>query len=189
MIEGIVWGCLMWAWVGLEVLVALITRTRRGGGDVQDRGSMLMLWAIICASVSLSSWMRYAVPASIHNAGHWLRPLSIALLAAGLVLRLTAIFTLGKSFSANVAILDQQRLLRTGLYSLVRHPSYSGLLLIFLAVGLHGGNWASLAFAVVPTTLVLLYRIHIEEAVLRGAFGSEYVEYSRVTKRLIPGVF
>ena len=108
---------------------------------------------------------------------------------AGLAIRLTAIFTLGKSFSANVAIRTEQTIQRTGLYRFVRHPSYLGLLLIFLAVGLRTRNWASLAMVLIPTTLVLLYRISIEEPALREHFFEDFAAYSRETKRLIPGVF
>jgi protein-S-isoprenylcysteine O-methyltransferase Ste14 len=62
----------------------------------------------------------------------------------------------------------------------------------------HGGRtllspgtlgWLSLAVMLVPTTLALLYRIHVEEAALNEAFGEEYAAYSQVTRRLIPGIF
>jgi protein-S-isoprenylcysteine O-methyltransferase Ste14 len=111
------------------------------------------------------------------------------MLIAGLTLRWAAVFSLGKSFSSNVAIHETQTVRKTGLYRWVRHPSYSGLLLCFLAVGLHTCNWISMLVMVLPTLAVLLYRIHVEEIALREAFGVEYAEYSRVTKRLIPGVY
>jgi protein-S-isoprenylcysteine O-methyltransferase Ste14 len=41
----------------------------------------------------------------------------------------------------------------------------------------------------VPSFAALLYRIHVEEKALCDAFGEEYQEYSRITKRLIPGVY
>jgi protein-S-isoprenylcysteine O-methyltransferase Ste14 len=56
-------------------------------------------------------------------------------------------------------------------------------------MGLRTRNWLGLAFSVVPPLLALLYRIHVEEAALTGAFGEQYTEYSRTTKRLIPGVY
>jgi protein-S-isoprenylcysteine O-methyltransferase Ste14 len=96
---------------------------------------------------------------------------------------------LGSAFSANVAIRDTQKVRTTGLYHFVRHPSYLGLVLIFLAIGIYSRNWLSLAVTVVPPTVALLYRIHVEEATLREAFGEEYTAYSRTTKRLVPGVF
>jgi protein-S-isoprenylcysteine O-methyltransferase Ste14 len=62
------------------------------------------------------------------------------------------------------------------------------MLLVFLAIGIHSRYWLSLAFAIVPTTLALLYRIHVEEKALNEAFGDEYAAYSKRTKRLIPAV-
>jgi len=50
-------------------------------------------------------------------------------------------------------------------------------------------NWACLALMLIAPTLAVLYRIHIEEQALLGAFGAEYADYSRTTKRLIPGVY
>jgi protein-S-isoprenylcysteine O-methyltransferase Ste14 len=107
----------------------------------------------------------------------------------GLAVRITAIVTLGKFFTVNVATHASQTIQRRGLYSVVRHPSYLGLEICFLAVGLHSRNWACLALMLLLPTLAVLYRIHVEEQALLGAFGAEYAEYSRTTKRLIPGVY
>jgi len=183
------WNWLIWAWCALEILVAVITRTRRSDGKVQDRGSMLLLWIAIFSSITACEWIKAAVPAThLHNAD-WLKPFSLAFFLAGLVIRLTAIFTLGKSFSVNVAIRAGQTVQRTGLYRIVRHPSYLGLLILFLAVGLHARNWISLLVVLVPTTAALLYRIHVEEAALVAHFGNDYATYCKTTKRLIPGVY
>jgi protein-S-isoprenylcysteine O-methyltransferase Ste14 len=110
-------------------------------------------------------------------------------LILGLGVRAVAIVTLGKAFSANVAMLPGQRLKRTGLYGLVRHPSYLGLEMIFLAFALHSRTWACFAVVLVPPTLAVLLRIEVEEKALRLAFGADYEDYSRHTKRLIPGVY
>jgi protein-S-isoprenylcysteine O-methyltransferase Ste14 len=107
----------------------------------------------------------------------------------GLAVRWTAILTLGKAFSSNVAIQESQTIQRSGLYSIVRHPSYLGMLIIFFAIGVHARNWLAFAVVMVPTTVALLYRIHVEEIALREAFGAEYADYSKSTKRLIPGIY
>jgi protein-S-isoprenylcysteine O-methyltransferase Ste14 len=120
---------------------------------------------------------------------HWLKVAAIAILVAGLAIRWTAILSLGKAFSANVAIRDSQTVYRSGLYRLVRHPSYSGLLLVFAAIALHERNWLAASVVMVPTTAALLYRIHVEEAALHEAFGAQYESYSSRTKRLIPGIY
>ncbi len=121
--------------------------------------------------------------------GQWLRYVCVGLLATGLVIRWTAIYTLGKSFSANVAIHATQKLNQSGLFRWIRHPSYTGMMLIFLAIGLDTKNWLGLAIIVLLPATALLYRMHVEEAALTGAFGAEYVEYSQRVKRLIPGIY
>jgi protein-S-isoprenylcysteine O-methyltransferase Ste14 len=183
---------LYWLWVAVEIYVVFTARIRRGGSTgvtTSDRGSMLVLWVVIFGSISAAFWVSavYA-PASIH-AGHWLRVMADLLLAVGLLVRITAITTLGRSFTANVSIHATQKLHRSGLFHYVRHPSYTGMLLIFLALGLRMQNWLSLSIVMIPPFAALLYRIHVEEAALTGAFGQEYVEYSRTTKRLIPGIY
>ena len=183
------WKVLDWAWIASEVLILVATRTRRSTGNLRDRGSLLILWPVIVASVTVSEWIGAAQQPTMFGGVHWVRTLSAAILAAGLAIRWTAVATLGRSFSANVAIHTSQTLHRTGLFRFVRHPSYSGLLLIFVAVGVHTRNWWGLAVMLIPTTAALLYRIHVEEAALIEAFDQEYRDYSRTTKGLIPGIY
>jgi protein-S-isoprenylcysteine O-methyltransferase Ste14 len=188
------WTWLYWAWVASEVLIAVATHTRHGGGEVRDRGTQLLLWIVFVASITAAIWIYQVAPAPIFGRAHggrahWLRLAGLVILATGLVIRWAAVLNLGRAFSANVAIRDAQRVRTTGLYRYVRHPSYLGLVLIFLAIGIYSRNWISLAIVVVLPTLALLYRIKIEEAALREAFGEEYAAYSRTTKRLIPGIY
>ena len=183
---------LYWLWVAVEIYVVFTARLRRGGSSgitTSDRGSMLLLWVVIGGSITAGFSIAIAhSPAAIH-AGHWLRVTADLLFAAGLLIRITAIYTLGRSFTANVSIHAAQKLHRSGLFRYVRHPSYTGMLLIFLALGLRMQTWLSLTIVMIPPFAALLYRIHVEEAALTGAFGDEYVEYSRTTKRLIPGIY
>jgi protein-S-isoprenylcysteine O-methyltransferase Ste14 len=113
----------------------------------------------------------------------------LSLMLAGLVVRWTAILSLGKAFSANVAIRDGQTVKSDGLFRFVRHPSYTGMLLILAAIGLTTRNWIALLLVVVPSMAALLYRIHVEEAVLEQAFGNAYYGYRVRTSRLLPGIY
>jgi protein-S-isoprenylcysteine O-methyltransferase Ste14 len=177
-----VWG------VG-EILLAVLTQTRRGDGKIQDRGTQVMLWVVIIASFKIEEWMHGFFAVDMPGSYSWLLPASLGILILGLGVRIVAIVTLGGAFSTNVATRAGQGLQRSGLYSLVRHPSYLGLELIFLAFALHTRTWACFAVVLVPPTLAVLYRIHIEEIALHVAFGADYEGYSRSTKRLIPGVY
>ena len=183
------WQIFYWAWVVSEVLVLLITRTRRSSGEVRDRGSLLILWPVIFSSIWLGFWVGATRPHTMFRGAHWPPAVSLALLISGLAIRWTAIAMLGRSFSANVAIHASQKLYTGGLFRLVRHPSYTGMLLIFLAIGIATRNWLSLAILMVPPTAALLYRIHVEESAMGMAFGEEYEAYRRKTKRLIPAVY
>jgi protein-S-isoprenylcysteine O-methyltransferase Ste14 len=177
------------AWALGEILIALFTTTREGAGKIQDRGTQIILWVVIIASFKADEWMHRVFPIDMPGSYNWLRPAAFGILILGLAVRVVAIVTLGRAFSANVATRAGQRLQRSGLYSLVRHPSYLGLELILLAFALHARTWACFAVILVPPTLAVLYRIHVEETALRLAFGAHYEDYSRSTKRLIPGIY
>jgi protein-S-isoprenylcysteine O-methyltransferase Ste14 len=186
---SLVWQLLFYGWFASEILVGVVTRTKRSGGKVQDRGSLLILWIVIATSITACQWISETHAPNMFAGARALKTAGVIVMLAALAIRWTAIFTLGKSFSSNVAIQDSQQITRTGLYRFVRHPSYLGLLLAFLAIGLRSRNWLSFAVVLVPTIAALLYRIHVEEAALAKAFGEEYVAYSKATKRLIPGVY
>jgi len=183
------WQILTWIWLAGEVFIAIFVRSSGKKSNVQDRGTQILIWIVIVASFWIEGWMHSLIPPDMPGSSSWLRPLALGILVLGLVIRTAAILSLGKSFSANVATHAAQKLQRSGLYKIVRHPSYAGLELILLAAGLHSRTWACLAVAFIPPTLAVLYRVHVEEIALRRAFGTEYEDYSRTTKRLVPGLY
>lgn len=180
---------LYWTWVASEVLLQVVAHTSRRSGEVKDRGSLLLLLSAIFGSIWLSSWYRDMHGPTMLAGAAGIRIVALLLLVVGLAIRWTAIFTLGESFSTNVAIHATQTVHKTGLFRWVRHPSYSGMLPIFAAIGIAQRNWVSLAIMLVFPPAALLYRIHVEEMALTEAFGKDYVEYSKTTKRLIPGIY
>ncbi len=186
---AVLWTWLFWAWIASEVALVIATHTRASEGNTQDRGSIFILWSAITASIWASGWIHGHLSATAFSGSPWLKPLTVAVLAAGLIIRWAAILSLGKSFSVNVAIQRSQILYRYGLSRLVRHPSYLGIIFIFVAIGLRSRTWAGLAIMLIAPSAALLYRIRVEEAALQNAFGLEYTAYCKVTKRLIPGIF
>jgi protein-S-isoprenylcysteine O-methyltransferase Ste14 len=175
-------------WPLSEMVLALVSRARRRAAQVRDRGSLILLWVTISIGIAAALFLRGISATKIHLSWPWLS-LALTLLLGGLAIRLTAIITLGRFFTSVVTIQDQHRMVTTGLYRLVRHPSYSGLLLAFLGVACSYGNWLSLVAIFLPITAAVLYRIHVEEAAMMDTFGQEYAEYCRRTHRLIPGIF
>jgi protein-S-isoprenylcysteine O-methyltransferase Ste14 len=186
---SILWNIVYWAWILSEVGLVVVTRTRRGKGDVRDRGSLLILWPTIFVSIWVALQYAATHPHTMLGGAHWLRWVGLGIFLVGFAIRWTAILSLGRSFSVNVAIQPTQTVYRRGLYRLVRHPSYTGMLLLFAGVGFETRNWISLAVMLIPTTAALFYRIHVEEAALLSAFGPAYGDYARSTRRLIPGIY
>jgi protein-S-isoprenylcysteine O-methyltransferase Ste14 len=184
-----IFAILYWAWIATEILLQLVTPTMRHQGKVRDRGSLIVLLAVIFASFWVAMQYGETHPRNILGGAHWLRIPALVMLASGLAVRWAAVFSLGASFSTNVAIHATQKLRTTGLFRLARHPSYTGMLIIFTAVGLYERNWVSLAVLIIFPTAALLYRIHVEEIALVEAFGEEYVEYQRKTRCLIPLIY
>ena len=185
----LLWKILVYGWAGSETLLAIATRTRRGGGKVKDRGSLLVLWVTIFLAISTGEAIHYSMPSNMFGGAHWLIVVAIIVLIVGVTIRGTAILSLGKAFSSNVAIRNNQTIYRGGLYRFLRHPAYTGSLLSFLGLGIQERNWIACIVVVAPITAAFLYRIHVEEAALNEAFGAEYATYSEATWRLIPGIY
>ena len=110
------------------------------------------------------------------------------LFAAGGALRLWPVFVLGHRFSGLVAIQPGHTLVTSGVYGIIRHPSYLGLLVNALgwALTFRAGLGVLLTALMIPP---LLARIRAEERLLRSQFGKEYGAYCARTSRLIPGLY
>ena len=110
--------------------------------------------------------------------GDAIRWLGVVLFAIGGGLRLWPVFVLGHRFSGLVAIQPGHRLVTRGIYGVIRHPSYLGLLISSLGWGLafRSGIGVLLAALLVPP---LLARINAEERLLQSQFGAEYDAYAR----------
>ncbi|OIP61128.1 MAG: hypothetical protein AUK29_10630 [Nitrospirae bacterium CG2_30_53_67] len=88
-----------------------------------------------------------------------------------------------------VQITEKHQLVTHGIYSVIRHPSYTGLILGFLGLLIFlQSTFGILAFIFLALPLYL-YRITIEERALLEAFGEQYVIYRKNTYRLLPLVF
>jgi len=172
-----------------ELGLVLTKRAKDGAAHVRDRGSLRLLWAVIALSVFLSFNITYIFPAAGMGAALAMRYLGVALFVAGLAIRWYSIIHLGRFFTVNVAIADNHRLIDTGPYRFVRHPSYTGALMAFLGLGLCLDNWASMAGMVVPIFLVFFWRMRVEEAALLQGLGDPYRNYMSRTKRLIPAIY
>jgi protein-S-isoprenylcysteine O-methyltransferase Ste14 len=120
--------------------------------------------------------------------GDTIRWLGVVLFAASGALRIWPVFVLGKRFTGLVAIQPGHALVTNGIYSIIRHPSYLGLLINSLgwSLAFRSGIGVLLTLLLV---LPLLARINAEEKLLHSHFGNQYNAYRSHTWRLIPGIY
>jgi protein-S-isoprenylcysteine O-methyltransferase Ste14 len=170
-------------------VAALFSAGNLSRGEREDRGNR---W-VIAALGGLGLLAGY-LPALTDRIGFWtldgdaVRWLGVALFAIGGVLRLWPVFVLGRRFSGLVAIQPGHTLVITGIYGVIRHPSYLGLLVnaVGWALAFRSGLGLVLAALAVPP---LLARISAEERLLRSEFGAAYDAYRARTARFIPGLY
>jgi protein-S-isoprenylcysteine O-methyltransferase Ste14 len=169
---------------------ALFLARRRDGAVSQDRWTK---WIIVLGS-RVAILAAFAIAAlspglRVYANDWWTLGLGVALVLVGVALRAWAIVTLGRYFRREVTIEPGQRLVRRGPYRVLRHPSYTGILVSIGGLGLAFGSWVGAAAAVLILFAGMLPRIRVEERALAETFGAEYDDYARSTARLIPSIW
>ncbi len=176
------------------VVVALSVAALFAGGNVspgvqEDRGNRWVLVAFVLIGLLNAYLPAYADRNELWIIdGDTIRWLGVVLFAAGGALRLWPVFVLGDRFSGLVAIQPGHSLVTNGVYGVIRHPSYFGLIVNSLGWGLafRSGVGVLLTLLMIPP---LLARIRSEERLLRAQFGEAYDAYRARTSRLLPGLY
>lgn len=167
----------------------LIARSRQTQGEKADRGSMTF---IVMASWigMIGAFMVAGIQAFIIARGReiWFVTGLVALLG-GSLLRRHCWRMLGKHFTGNVKASAEQPVIEQGVYRWVRHPSYTGGMLMYTGTGLALTNWLSVLIITLAGAAAYLYRVRVEEQALQANLGGRYQEYMRRTKRFVPFVF
>ena len=107
----------------------------------------------------------------------------------GLLLRWWSFRTLGPYFTLVLKTSPEQAVVDRGPYRVLRHPSYTGLLMTVLGCALMVGNWVGLLACSAMVVAAMVYRIRIEERALVGALGETYLDFATTRARLLPFVW
>jgi len=171
-------------------MIASRRKPAKSSSTLKDRNSywvvMSLLWLGITADFALS----FSLPqASIRSDRPMFFFIGIALMYAGMALRLYSMSILGRYFTFQVAVHTDQPVIEAGPYRYIRHPSYTGALITLAGLGLTLGNWAGLIVLLFLMSVAYGYRIPIEESALVAFIGEPYKDYMRRTHRLIPYVY
>jgi protein-S-isoprenylcysteine O-methyltransferase Ste14 len=79
-----------------------------------------------------------------------------------------------------------QPVIRSGPYRLIRHPSYTAAMMMFIGIGFSLGNWVSLILLTISSVVVYAYRVKVEEHALLATIGEPYGTYMKECKRFVP---
>ncbi len=113
----------------------------------------------------------------------------LILIVFGSVFRLISIKTLGRYFTATVRTQNDQKIIKTGIYKRLRHPSYLGAYLAVIGTTVFMHAYYSIVFSSLVMLLAYVYRIKVEEIALVEDFGEQYKSYQKETNRMVPLVY
>jgi protein-S-isoprenylcysteine O-methyltransferase Ste14 len=158
-------------------------------GEREDRGNRWVIAALGVIGLVMGYLPAYTDRYEIWSIdGEVVRWIGVVLFTVGGALRLWPVFILGNRFSGLVAIQPGHTLVTIGIYGVIRHPSYLGLLVNALGWALAFRSGAGVLLTAM-TMVPLIARIRSEEALLQSQFGAEYNVYRARTWRLIPGLY
>jgi protein-S-isoprenylcysteine O-methyltransferase Ste14 len=181
-----------WGLVGITVVLAVLAIPSGGGisaGEKEDRSNRWVLGAFGAIALLMSFFSSYTDRIGFWTVdGDTMRWVGVVVCFLGGLLRILPVYVLRNRFSGLVAIQPGHTLETTGIYSVIRNPSYLGLLISSLGWVLtfrSGVGVLLVASLLVP----LVARIRSEERLLRSYFGAEYDAYCARTWRLLPGIY
>jgi protein-S-isoprenylcysteine O-methyltransferase len=189
-LERPLWTAIFWgAYIVFFFVTSWVYGRERGmaGGENRDRGSRPLIYLLSFAGIGFAFAGPYIEPGARIMLPH--EPVFIAAMAmflGGMILYPWAALTLGAFFRTSVQLLEGQRLVTRGPYRIVRHPAYTGGILVFAGVGLAMGNWFSFAAATLSVVIAYAWRIRVEEIALTERFGAEFEAQKRRTWAVIP---
>jgi protein-S-isoprenylcysteine O-methyltransferase len=180
------WAVYIWAFLPeWKVVQGGVEGAKRA--DSRDSGSLRVLlggmWVALFLAFPLSFVRAWSFPRSVQLS---LFAVGVALILLGSLLRRYCWRTLGQYFTGDVRARPDQPVIRAGPYRLVRHPSYTAGMMMFIGIGLALGSWFSFALLTIATIATYGYRVVIEERALLDTIGESYRSYTRETKRFIP---
>ncbi|MFT3894320.1 MAG: isoprenylcysteine carboxylmethyltransferase family protein [Anaerolineales bacterium] len=178
------------------VIVGYIRRetfweTHAQGDTVQAEQGDRSFWMIALAMMAVFylSPLEYIYLPTRLLRHDWMEIGGLALFVCGGALFVWARRTLGKSYSGHLSVQTGQQLVQNGPYQLVRHPAYTGYLLMALGIAVGYSSLTGIGSTVFILLPCMIYRIHVEDALLAKHFGEQFELYRHRVKRLIPGIW
>lgn len=181
------WTVHVWVFVP-EILV--VRRATRGTVPPEDSGSLRVVLVLGSVAMLAAFLLPFLVPRAAlpGNRVAWFCA-GVITLIAGSLLRRHCFRELGAYFTGAVTIQANHRVVDTGAYRWVRHPSYTAALLMTLGMALAMGSWLGVVVSFAVAFFAYAYRAQVEERALLGALGEPYAAFMATRKRFIPLVY
>jgi protein-S-isoprenylcysteine O-methyltransferase Ste14 len=184
-------GVIATAWIAVAVVWVIggftmktAVRTQSVASRLLDTAPVVAAFLLLRINPGLNEWLAVRfVPTPVS----W-QYFGAAITVAGGAVAIWARFYLGGNWSSNVTVKQDHQLIRSGPYSLVRHPIYSGFLLAMLGTAIYVGELRGL-LAVVLAAIGWKIKSRREEAFMEDEFGEQYTRYCREVKALVPFVW
>jgi protein-S-isoprenylcysteine O-methyltransferase Ste14 len=145
---------------------------------------LLVLWPY--PGWPFENWTRFAFP-QIFAVPAWLAALGVGVAALGLVIAVWARHQLGRNWSGEVTVKVDHELVRSGPYRRIRHPIYTGAILMYIGPALVSGRLQG-PIALALVAIAYARKVGQEETALRGEFGAAYDDYRRESWAVIPWI-
>jgi protein-S-isoprenylcysteine O-methyltransferase Ste14 len=187
------YALIFWAvytWVFIPEFRLLGRSPLRTPAPAEDRGSL----RVVVMGFNVAAMAAFVIPfvfpqaALPGNRFAWFYA-GIVTLVAGSLLRRHCFKVLGRFFTGAVKIQEDHRVIESGAYRWVGHPSYSAALLIVLGMSLSLGSWLSVVVAMAVAFFAYSYRARVEEQALLAKLGAPYAQFMSTRKRFVPYVF
>jgi protein-S-isoprenylcysteine O-methyltransferase Ste14 len=177
-------------WVGWFVLWRVMALSVKAAARSESLASRLSHFGPLIVAACLLASPPLPIPVLYDRfvpLALWPPTLAVVLGYAGLAFTVWARFTIADNWSGVVQVKQGHELVVDGPYRWVRHPIYTGLLLMFAGTAFAVGEWRGV-LAVVIAAGSFWRKLRIEEGVMRGEFGAAYDRYAERTRALVPFV-
>lgn len=172
-------------------IVGELSRVRQVRRDATrvSLGAEALFRVMFFGAVVLVPIGRAVAPEATMGGGVALFAVGAAVGWLGLLLRWWSFVTLGRYFTVVLMTTEDQPVVDSGPYRVLRHPGYTGLLLAFVGGNLMIGNWVSTGASVALVLTALVHRIGVEERALDAGLGDRYRDFCAGRARLVPFVW
>jgi protein-S-isoprenylcysteine O-methyltransferase Ste14 len=168
--------------------LAQVRRVRRGARTADLPAEVVFRLGFVTGILTLPFALSIAPGARIPRAAAVV-VIGVVVAWLGLFLRWWSFRTLGRYFTLVLRTSADQAVVDRGPYRVLRHPSYTGLLMVVIGCALMIGNWVGVLACSAWVGGALVYRIRVEERALSQALGERYRDFAATRARLVPFVW